>query len=106
MLKSFLILTAFFLVCLVAPAKGKPQVADYPQVAHVVEIKHHHGKLTFIQMKLRVGNLIYITGGGCHKMPVDSDVHARIEGGNIFLLSDDGRSCKTGIEGPPEEDKP
>ena len=80
-LKSRLTMSAVALVCLVASATSKPQVADYPLVAHVVAIKRHHGKVTFTQVELKVGNLIYITGGGCHKMPVGNDVHARIEGG-------------------------
>ena len=94
------------LICLVASAKDKPQIADYPLVAHVVSIEKHHGRVTLIQVKLKVGNLIYITGSGCDKMPVGSDVHARIEGKNILLLSDDGMSCKTNIEGTREAEKP
>jgi len=105
-LKSCLILSAVALVCLAASAEDKPHVADYPLVAHVVGIEQHHGRVTVIQVKLKVGNLIYITGSGCHKMPVGSDVHARIEGKNIFLLSDDGKSCKTNLEGTAEAEKP
>jgi hypothetical protein len=106
-LKSCLTISAVALVCLVASAKHKQQVADYPLLAHVVSVERHHGRLTFTYVRLKLGNLIYITGGGCHKMPVGSDVHARIEREkNIFLLSDDGRSCKTNIEGTAEAEKP
>ena len=107
MLKSCVTVAAVALVSLIASAKTKSQVADYPLVAHVVSVERHHGRLTFNYVNLKIGNLIYITGDGCDKMPVDSDVHARIEGKkNIFLLSDDGRSCKTNIEGTVEAEKP
>jgi hypothetical protein len=100
------ILTIFvLLVSVVASAKDKPQVADYPLMAHVVSVERHHGRVTLIQVKLKVGNLIYITDSGCDKMPAGSDVHARIEGKHIFLLSDDGMSCKANIEGT-EAEKP
>jgi hypothetical protein len=103
-LKCCLILSAA-LVCQLASATDKPQVADYPLTAHVVSIERHHERVTLIQVKLKVGNLIYITDSGCRKMPVGSDAHARIEGKHIFLLSDDGMSCTANIEGT-EAEKP
>lgn len=99
-------------------AKGKPNPADYPLKAHVVAIgstrsgggstssydaqtgRYSYGEADSVRryfVRFRIEKMIYTTGRNCRKLAVGQDVHVRIAGKHMFVLSDEGVNCKTEI---------
>lgn len=130
MKKLALTVLAVALPAVLALARDKKNVADYPLTAHVVSssagegssgtvntstYNPQTGKWTYgngvvsegshASVAFRVGNLVYTGGYGCRKhVEVGTDVHARIEKHKIYILADDGETCWTHIYSTREID--
>jgi hypothetical protein len=112
----------FLLLTIAALAKDKPSPADYPLIAHVISVgdqrtgggatssydaagHYSYGHVTphrVTMVRLRIDKRIYTTEHGCRKVEVGSDLHARLEGKHLLLLTDEGEACKTRIAGVEE----
>ena len=110
-MKKMIVLVLLFTGLAIAK-NDKNNPAEYPLTAHVVSSNRTGtGGSVFLSdgtygtvhssdatVRFQIGDLFYVGGHGCpRRVPVGTDVHARVEKNKLYILTYDGQTCDSHI---------